>query len=744
MKKVRKLLQSNNMLYNLLLLSATLILLISILGIYLYALSYQTVRSDFYRENESKLVSGAERHESDIQILDDIVMQLSLSDDITGATIEQNPYRVSKLIERLKQYTEISQFFDTILYQYHRDSYICSDRTSMQRKKYLENVCRLEDVTAEEMESLLLTEYFSLDILQEQQVGGNMSGLYLSEAYYTFYFRSIPPEFEETLAFMVPQSYYDQLLKGEPEEKSKQFLVYRDKLILSRGGEALDREELQQFFLEEGITADASAGTIIQKEVSIAQEDYLLSIYKGKSQICYGRIQSLDVLQKKLLTGQRFIIILIIFCLFTGVMMILLFSRKIVAWIKRITSLLDNGNQYDVVNVESGIQEILRVNEVARRENLQQKKSVFVRNFVRGDFVSKEDTVEAGKKAGMNVDFDQYVMVVLRNNAENGNNAFLAIQSMIFEESRVEGYGIHLISNNQDAFLLYGDSVEVLEEVLQRVFDIEKEYDVDSVVAVSNYHTDFAESSKAYLEAELAFDNHLLMDNNRIIRFVEILGREYSGFSAEGYTKQLHYAVRTGNYEAAEEAVKGICSKFKHANASLYSFRILYVDIIHILLKEWGDNEIEFERFYNVFTLSQCRNVQNFYDLLCEMCKVVIERNQGKELPPCDIVQDSIRYMKEHFQKPDLTMNALAEYLGINSVVLAVEFRNAMDLKPSDYLANLRMEKAKELLRTTQMLVGEIAVAVGYEDFHSFTRRFKKYSGMTAQQYRAQQNKGEN
>ena len=56
-----------------------------------------------------------------------------------------------------------------------------------------------------------------------------------------------------------------------------------------------------------------------------------------------------------------------------------------------------------MVNVENGIHEILRVNEAALRENLQQKKSVFVRNFVRGDFVSKEDAVEAGKKAGMNV-----------------------------------------------------------------------------------------------------------------------------------------------------------------------------------------------------------------------------------------------------------------------------------------------------------------------------------------------------
>ena len=92
--------------------------------------------------------------------------------------------------------------------------------------------------------------------------------------------------------------------------------------------------------------------------------------------------------------------------------------------------------------------------------------------------------------------------------------------------------------------------------------------------------------------------------------------------------------------------------------------------------------------------------------------------------------------MKENFQVPDLTMNALADYLGISSVVLAVEFRNVMDIKPSDYLGNLRMEKSKELLKSTKMLVGEVSQAVGYEDPHVFMRRFKKYTGMTPKQYR--------
>lgn len=59
-----------------------------------------------------------------------------------------------------------------------------------------------------------------------------------------------------------------------------------------------------------------------------------------------------------------------------------------------------------------------------------------------------------------------------------------------------------------------------------------------------------------------------------------------------------------------------------------------------------------------------------------------------------------------------------------------------MDMKPSDYLANLRMEQAKELLKNTDMRIKEISLKIGYEDDRVFMRRFKKYTGMTPGEYR--------
>ena len=99
----------------------------------------------------------------------------------------------------------------------------------------------------------------------------------------------------------------------------------------------------------------------------------------------------------------------------------------------------------------------------------------------------------------------------------------------------------------------------------------------------------------------------------------------------------------------------------------------------------------------------------------------------------------AVAYMKEHYSSPDLTMAALAQELEISPVTMSVAFKNRMGVNPSDYLGIIRMEKAKELLRNSDMKIKDVSAAVGYEDDHVFLRRFKKYVGKTPGQYREEQ-----
>ena len=63
-------------------------------------------------------------------------------------------------------------------------------------------------------------------------------------------------------------------------------------------------------------------------------------------------------------------------------------------------------------------------------------------------------------------------------------------------------------------------------------------------------------------------------------------------------------------------------------------------------------------------------------------------------------------------------------------------FSQEMGVTFTEYLTELRMNRAKELLRTTQMRSSDIAYAVGYNDPHYFSYLFKKHTGMTPRDFR--------
>ena len=206
--------------------------------------------------------------------------------------------------------------------------------------------------------------------------------------------------------------------------------------------------------------------------------------------------------------------------------------------------------------------------------------------------------------------------------------------------------------------------------------------------------------------------------------------------SLEKYFGRLRQAIRKCSKDEVHQVVKDICQKLKEENASLYAYRVLYDDILQILMAEWKNDKFRMEQFCNVFALSQCFNIQDFYGLLSEICYLIIDSRQGKEIENSNVTTEAIEYMQNNYHDPELTMNSLAEHLQMSTVSLSIEFKNEMEVNPSEYLANLRMDKAKELLRNTDMLIKDVGMAVGYEDDRSFRRRFKKYTGITPIQYR--------
>lgn len=109
----------------------------------------------------------------------------------------------------------------------------------------------------------------------------------------------------------------------------------------------------------------------------------------------------------------------------------------------------------------------------------------------------------------------------------------------------------------------------------------------------------------------------------------------------------------------------------------------------------------------------------------------------GTESGPMNpAIRAAIDYIDENYAEK-LTLEDVASQIYLNKTYVSQLFKKELDVSFGDYLENVRIGKAKELLRTTAKSISQISEEVGYTSQSYFTKVFKKSAGMGPLRYRA-------
>lgn len=101
-----------------------------------------------------------------------------------------------------------------------------------------------------------------------------------------------------------------------------------------------------------------------------------------------------------------------------------------------------------------------------------------------------------------------------------------------------------------------------------------------------------------------------------------------------------------------------------------------------------------------------------------------------------NLIDDAIAYMKENFAREDISLNSVAASVNMSPSYFSSIFSQEMGKTFIEYLTNIRMEKAKELLMCTNMKTSEIGFEVGYKEPHYFSYIFKKTQECSPKDFR--------
>jgi AraC-like DNA-binding protein/ligand-binding sensor protein len=112
--------------------------------------------------------------------------------------------------------------------------------------------------------------------------------------------------------------------------------------------------------------------------------------------------------------------------------------------------------------------------------------------------------------------------------------------------------------------------------------------------------------------------------------------------------------------------------------------------------------------------------------------QLAIQRKQAE--PPA--ITRARQFILEH-QNEELSLTSVAKVVNMSSYYFCKTFKKATGLNFTDYLARMRIERAKELLLNPNARVSEIVFEVGFQSITHFNRIFKRHVGKSPSEYRA-------
>lgn len=177
-----------------------------------------------------------------------------------------------------------------------------------------------------------------------------------------------------------------------------------------------------------------------------------------------------------------------------------------------------------------------------------------------------------------------------------------------------------------------------------------------------------------------------------------------------------------------------------------YARKAIDLGVVKYLLKPTNIEDIKSAVLEAVMLLDDERSIEDdIKELRVKLNEKIIEEHSEISINDSEgehklkyLAVKGIDYMKENYnQKIDL--QAVADHLFISTWYLCKVFKKELNNSFVQLLNEIRIQEAKKLLIESNQKVYEICQMVGYSDNPYFTKTFKKYTGMTPNQYRNSQ-----
>lgn len=287
----------------------------------------------------------------------------------------------------------------------------------------------------------------------------------------------------------------------------------------------------------------------------------------------------------------------------------------------------------------------------------------------------------------------------------------------------------------------------VVETAREKLLVVEDNDDLRSYlydILSSQYNVSIAENGKSGLEkAELIQPDFIITD---------VTMPEMDGLTMVRNIKRnkalSHIPIIVLSAKASEQdRIMGLKEGIDDYITKPFSAIYLRQRVASIIAQRKTLQQMYLESLREKYPLSASENVQTQPEETTEKAFSVPEQesqsSQEIEMTDADkkMIDELLTYTYSRLEDENLRIEDLADAVGLGRTVFYGKIKSLLGVTPSDFLRNIRMQRAEKLISETSMTFSEIAFSVGFSDPKYFTKCFKKDTGLTPSEYRKKNKK---
>lgn len=296
---------------------------------------------------------------------------------------------------------------------------------------------------------------------------------------------------------------------------------------------------------------------------------------------------------------------------------------------------------------------------------------------------------------------------------------------------------------DQIVLIFYNDVLEItpiLEELINRS---SKDIGLKLTAGIGNVYSSLRDMYVSYKEACSAAMLSCIHGKGIVYSFNDM------NFDNKMYSKQLHMLVdnrlyddlKIGAFDKVKKDIINIITEIKNSMLEMEAVNTIINNIILLSCKainELGYNVFDifgssFNPYFDIKNINDLTELEEwFFSFFHKINDYITDKrsNRNKQL-----ILEIKEYIDHNYYK-NINLTTLSKRYNISSGYLSILFSEMTGQNFIDYLTNLRIQKAKELLKSTDLRIYEIAEKVGYRDAYYFSTAFKKVVGINPTEYR--------